>query len=74
MVANPIEYKTCPRCRVSFPVAEFRFKNISKNLRDSYCRACRSVKLKEHYGRNKDAYLRRNARFRLKTSEMIREY
>lgn len=74
MADNPAQYKTCPRCEGAFPITEFRFKNISKNLRYSYCRACRSSILKEHYRRNKAAYLRRNARFRLRNSEIIREY
>jgi hypothetical protein len=30
--------------------------------------------VKDHYQRNKDAYLRRNARFRLRNSEIIREH
>ncbi len=74
MAGESIQYKTCPRCQVSFPITEFRFKNISKNLRYSYCRTCRSAILKEHYRRNKNAYLRRNARSRLINAEIIREY
>jgi hypothetical protein len=74
MSASPTQHKICPRCKVCFPITEFRFQNISKNLRYSYCRACRSLILKDHYRRNKDAYLKRNARFRLRNSEIIREY
>ena len=74
MDKNPVKYKTCPRCKAHLPITEFRFQNISKNIRYSYCRACRSLILQDHYRRNKDAYLRRNARFRLRNSEIIREY
>jgi hypothetical protein len=74
MAASSIQYKTCPRCQESFPITEFRFKNISKNLSHSYCRTCRSAILKDHYRRNKDAYLRRNAGFRLRNAEIIREH
>lgn len=74
MVENPAQNKICPRCKLSFPITEFRFKNISKNLRYSYCRACRSVIVKAHYRKNKDAYLRRNARVRLRNIEIIRQY
>lgn len=71
---NSAQDKRCARCKASFPITEFRFKNISRNLRYSYCRACSSIILKAHYQRNKDAYLRRNARVRLKNAEIIREY
>jgi hypothetical protein len=74
MDGNPMQRKICSRCKTSFPIDEFRFRNIGKNLRHSYCRACRSLIVKDHYQRNKDAYLRRNARFRLRNSEIIREH
>ena len=74
MFGSRIRYRICPRCKASLPITEFRFQNISKNQRYSYCRTCRSLILKDHYRRNKDAYLKRNARFRLRNSEIIREH
>lgn len=73
MDANYMQYKVCFRCKTSLPITEFRFQNTAKNLRYSYCRGCRSLIVKDHYQRNKDAYLKRNARFRRRNSEIIRE-
>lgn len=74
MDGNSIQRKICSRCKTYLSIDEFRFRNIGKNLRYSYCRACRNLIVKDHYQRNKDAYLRRNARFRLRNSEIIREH
>jgi hypothetical protein len=73
MDVNPMQRKTCFRCKTSLPITEFRFKNIAKNLRYSYCRDCRSLIMKDHYQRHKDVYLRRNSRYRRRNSEIIRE-
>lgn len=74
MTENQISYKICTHCKASLPITDFRFKNISKNRRYSYCYTCRQGITKDHYEEHKDAYLKRNARFRLRNSEIIREH
>jgi hypothetical protein len=59
--------KLCCRCGELKDLSEFTFKNLAKAILHSYCRACHAAWNREHYLRNKAAYIatarRNNARY-----------
>jgi hypothetical protein len=67
-----LQQKTCSSCRVTRPVTEFNFKNRAAGVRHSYCRECGKKITRSHYKRNKQAYLERNTRARIRHRELVR--
>jgi Zn-finger protein len=53
----------CKDCQELKPSTEFRWRNKPKGLRLSRCKACDSIKRKEHYRNNKEQYRRREQRY-----------
>ena len=53
------ELKRCSRCGNDRPLSEFVVKDKKTGRRGSYCRGCRSAYGKEHYRKNRPAYLAR---------------
>jgi len=51
--------KVCTGCGLERPITEFPVKHKERGTRGTRCRACRSAYGKEHYQRNRDAYLAR---------------
>lgn len=59
-VFDPSVLRVCPRCHTAKPATEFPIKNAARGTYRSYCRPCCSEYGKEHYERNKAAYLARS--------------
>jgi hypothetical protein len=55
-----IATRVCARCHLEKLLVEFPVKNAARGLYRSYCRPCCSEYGKEHYRRNKAAYLARS--------------
>ena len=51
--------KVCTGCGLDRPITEFSIKHKKRGTRRTWCRACRSAYGKEHYQRNRGAYLAR---------------
>jgi len=70
--------RTCGRCHVAKPLAEFPIKNAERGTYRSYCRPCCREYGKEHYRKNIGAYLSRartrSAVDRKQNREFIAEY
>ncbi len=66
------EHKTCSKCRLVKPAAEFNFKCKALGRRHSYCRECGSTLTRNHYRSNKRQYLNRNSRTFARHRELIR--
>lgn len=49
----------CNKCHKEKDETEFSFKNKAKGIRLHHCKACHSAYIKEHYARNKSAYVER---------------
>ncbi len=65
--------KTCTKCRITKSITEFNFRNLTKNIRLSYCRECGKELTKSHYARNKQQYLEKNLRSFHKRREYARK-
>lgn len=66
-------HKTCSKCGTLKSVAEFNFRHRADGVRHSYCRNCGKELTHNHYKRNKQSYLARNARTYSKFRELIRK-
>ena len=51
--------KICTRCRETKSEESFNFKIKRKGIRQTYCRECHKVYLKDHYNNNKSYYKRK---------------
>ena len=71
--APDVSHKTCSKCQVLKPAAEFNFRSRAKGIRHSYCRDCGKELTHNHYARNKQSYFARNARTYSKFRELIRK-
>lgn len=58
-MSDPSALRTCARCHVAKPLAEFPIKNAARSTYGSYCVPCRSEYGKDHYRKNVAAYMRR---------------
>lgn len=56
-VVVPAGYRHCSRCGTVKPVDEFPMKNKARGLRRVWCRDCCHAYGREHYRKNKPAYL-----------------
>jgi len=63
-MAGPNETRRCSGCGRTTAVDEFSIKNKKTGLRRTWCRDCARAYGREHYQRNRPAYLARNARRR----------
>lgn len=57
--------KRCSRCGEWKPIDEFPIKNRTTGLRRVWCRDCCRAYGREHYRRNRGAYIRRNRKRRI---------
>jgi hypothetical protein len=58
-----MDYMKCKDCQEPKPSTEFRWRNKSKGQRLSWCKACDSIRRKEHYRNNKEQYRQRERRY-----------
>jgi hypothetical protein len=56
------EFRVCTGCNVSKPIEQFSVKNKKTGRRGYRCRSCVATYGREHYRRNKSAYLAKNRR------------
>lgn len=49
-----METKTCTKCDANKPVESFRWRNKSKNMRQSWCKKCFSIHEKEKWHNSSD--------------------
>lgn len=54
--------KTCPWCGVTRPLEDFHYRDRQKGTRQHICGECFTVYRREHYRRNRGAYVERNGR------------
>lgn len=59
------DLKTCASCGVSRSISEFALRSHRASL-DNRCRACRAAYQKEHYERNRNVYVARSRRRRVR--------
>lgn len=59
----------CSMCDAWKPIEDFPYKDRRRGTRRSYCRGCCLSYGREHYRRNRSAYLRRARRRRLRDRE-----
>lgn len=68
----------CCMCRIEKPEAEFAFRSIATGERQGHCRACHAAYRREHYLRNRAAYIAREVArmkaYRLENRALIAEY
>lgn len=70
---NSHTMKTCTRCDTPKPFTEFNYKHRASDIRHSYYRDCGKESTRNHYRRNKQAYLDRNSRTCISNRELIRQ-
>ena len=70
--------KVCSRCQVKKSEDSFNFKIKRKGIRQTYCRECHKVYLKDHYDKNSDYYKRKarvhTKRYQKKARKLIYEF
>lgn len=49
--------RRCQPCGDTFPLAAFAWRHIDRNLRDTYCYACRAAYRRAHYLRHRQRYI-----------------
>lgn len=78
LLCPPDGTRTCHTCGVPQPLNEFALKNKRTGQRSTKCRSCPRAYAKEHYRRNRGAYLdkagRRNARERDRFARFLLDY
>lgn len=60
--SDPHGLRRCSRCRQLKPLSEFSFRDLSRGLRNHYCRPCHAAYRRAHYERNKPDYIQRAMR------------
>jgi hypothetical protein len=63
----------CCTCGVAKPISEFALKNRERGTRATKCRSCQAAYSREHYRRNRPAYLERTATQRKFNREQCRQ-
>lgn len=75
---SPLALKCCTRCGQEKPIQEFALKNKCTGLRASLCRACTREYGRQHYQKNRSAYLERGRRnkkrYRLQNRARVNAY
>ena len=70
--------KICIKCNEEKPLDDFSFKNKTKNIRSSCCKACHKKYAKQHYKKNKKTYVARARKsikeYKARNRELIIEY
>lgn len=72
-VVSPQAERRCSRCGEMKPVDEFPVKEKDRGLRRVWCRDCCRAYGREHYRRNRPAYLAKSARRRKVERPLVRE-
>src|SRR6266850_1470564 len=65
--------RVCCTCGVAKPLSEFALKNKERGTRATKCRSCQAAYSREHYRRNRPAYLARTATQRKFNREECRQ-
>ncbi|MFI5332592.1 MAG: hypothetical protein ACHQVS_00655 [Candidatus Babeliales bacterium] len=58
--------KMCTQCEYVKPITDFSIDRIVKGGRKNQCKECKKAYGKEHYAKNKEAYIESTRKFRLK--------
>lgn len=70
--------KKCSKCKIEKSLDEFNFKIKSTGTRQSYCKVCSRLFVKNHYNNNKSYYLskarKRNLAIRHKVITYVKDY
>lgn len=70
--------KECFKCKVTYPLNFFKFRNKPKGIKFSYCNKCMIVYRHDHYLKNKSYYLKkafeRNHRIRIERTKLLINY
>lgn len=51
--------RRCSKCRKLKDITEFNFRNKKRNIRQSQCQNCTRLRIREHYSKRKDYYLKK---------------
>ena len=65
--------RICCTCGLAKPMTEFAVKNKKRGTRSTKCRSCQAAYSREHYRRNRPAYLQRTASQRKANREECRQ-
>ena len=65
--------RVCCTCGLAKPMSEFAVKNKQRGTRSTKCRSCQAAYSREHYRRNRPAYLQRTASHRRVNREECRQ-
>jgi hypothetical protein len=65
--------RICCTCGLAKPMSEFAVKNKQRGTRSTKCRSCQAAYSREHYRRNRPAYLQRTASQRKANREECRQ-
>lgn len=63
--------KKCKICLVDKPEEDFPFKNKAKGKRQTVCKLCQNVLMKEHYRNNKKQYIDKNLRRKVEAKDFV---
>lgn len=70
--------KICTRCKKEKMINEFNFKIKTSGLRQSQCKECTRLLVKNHYNENRDYYLKkarnRNSEIKLELFNYLKQY
>lgn len=70
--------KKCTKCKKNKEIDQFNFKFKSLGIRNSECKECSRLLIKNHYNKNKEYYLekarRRNNQIKQRTLDYIYQY
>ncbi len=66
-----METKICSQCAIEKSVEEFHYRNKPK--RDSMCKVCKRIRIKDNYESNKERYIAKAKQSRDKAREIINE-
>ena len=70
--------KKCSKCKKDKPVNAFSFKKKALDIRQSQCKECTRLLIKNHYNKNRQYYLNkaniRNSELRLEINIYLRDF
>lgn len=69
---NKIETKICTKCLDDLPLDSFGFRNKDKTKLQTNCKKCKQKYVETHYIKNKQDYIKRSIKRRLKVKDELR--
>lgn len=66
--------KKCPKCNVNKVLSDFAWKNKARDKYATNCKECHREYTKGHYYSNKEYYLLKGSKQRIRKSEYIRNF